>query len=283
MKAIDIVLGRSVFQPKPMVEYKGKKCLVTGCCGSIGREVFDLLLKSGAYVVGVDIYENGIVKMLHEGLDARLQNANNTRIDGLDYTFHCAAYKHVITGEKFEAVWWNNVDTTQYIDRVTEGTLVMASTDKAAGASEMGRSKKRCERILAESGRNNRVSVRLVNCAYSSGSVLSLWKDFMTKGGDKVGYPSVCLGSVSRYWMQLKDAAYSLLMAGLLESGTYAITGAPKINMSEMWTAMCETYQWSHFDCKLVGLQKGDADHENLTTFEEKLEETSLTWMHKII
>jgi FlaA1/EpsC-like NDP-sugar epimerase len=116
-------------------------------------------------------------------------------MDGVDLVFHCAALKHVESGEynPFEATQTNVVGTQNVIDAclATEvRTMILTSSDKAANpTSVMGASKLLAEKLVtaATNYRGNRptvfASVRFGNVLGSRGSALELFFRQIAAGG----------------------------------------------------------------------------------------------------
>jgi UDP-N-acetylglucosamine 4,6-dehydratase/5-epimerase len=116
-------------------------------------------------------------------------------MDGIDTVFHCAALKHVESGEynPFEATQTNVVGTQNVIDACLSaevGTMILTSSDKAANpTSVMGASKLLAEKLVS-AATNYRgehptrfASVRFGNVLGSRGSALELFFRQIAAGG----------------------------------------------------------------------------------------------------
>jgi FlaA1/EpsC-like NDP-sugar epimerase len=116
-------------------------------------------------------------------------------MDGIDTVFHCAALKHVESGEfnPFEATRTNVVGTQNVIDACLEariGTMILTSSDKAANpTSVMGASKLLAEKLVSAavnyrgSHDTRFASVRFGNVLGSRGSALELFFRQVAAGG----------------------------------------------------------------------------------------------------
>jgi len=146
--------------------YAGKKVLVTGGTGSIGRELTTQLLRSRVDVVRVlSNDENGLFDMQQQFTDQRVryllgdvrdQDRMKTAAQDIDFVFHAAALKHVPIGEynPFELVMTNVVGMKNVIDACLYNdveTFVLISTDKTVNpVSTVGASKSELNKSQAQ-------------------------------------------------------------------------------------------------------------------------------------
>lgn len=115
--------------------------------------------------------------------------------EGIDVVFHCAALKHVESGEynPFEATQTNVTGTQNVIDACLAmgvSTMILTSSDKAANpTSVMGASKLLAEKLVSAapnyrgSHRTTFASVRFGNVLGSRGSALELFARQIAAGG----------------------------------------------------------------------------------------------------
>ncbi|MDQ3609656.1 MAG: polysaccharide biosynthesis protein [Actinomycetota bacterium] len=232
------VVGRR--DPLPAVleleeRFAGRRVLITGGAGSIGRSLATLLHAfRPANVTLLDVHEASLtadrrareieelVRTDHVLCDvrdrARLEEeAARARPD---VVFHLAAYKHVDWAERFpEEFAATNLDGSWNVMRSAgEATVVVASTDKAArAAGRYGRSKRLMEALAAlasERTDGGRAAVRLVNVLGSAGSASDL---FLRQA--RAGVPlTVTNGGMRRYWITMGHAA-TLVAHGALNAG----------------------------------------------------------------
>jgi UDP-N-acetylglucosamine 4,6-dehydratase/5-epimerase len=186
--------------------FRGQRILVTGGSGTIGARLVDHLLGLEPEVVRV--LGRDETKQFYQR--QRLHDRSNVRfligdirdrdrlvraMDGIDTVFHCAALKHVESGEynPFEATQTNVGGTQNVIDACLAagvGTMILTSSDKAANpTSVMGASKLLAEKLVsaATNYRGTRrtvfASVRFGNVLGSRGSALELFFRQVAAGG----------------------------------------------------------------------------------------------------
>jgi len=231
----NLLFKKNVWEIKP-TGYSGKKVLVTGACGSIGSKLARKLQILGAEVDGIDNQEGSVANTrwrLGDFVDFRPTHKYH-------YVFHAAAYKHILLGEDNpKSFYLNNVGkTVEFFNNVQTDKFVLVSTDKASGNSVMGNTKKCCEDLVKRTGH---YALRLVNCAFSQGSVLDLWQKLSR---EDLHY---CVDAeVTRYWMQLDDAVNALLLIPFQKPGLYTVVGCPKFTMGQLR----ESWDKIHGPCK---------------------------------
>jgi FlaA1/EpsC-like NDP-sugar epimerase len=136
---------------------RGKRILVTGCCGTIGSQLVEKLAGAGsalkpAGVCGLDINESGLFLMTQEYRDFKNINfalgdvRDRDRLGrimrGIDVVFHTAAYKHVELCERspMDAVMTNVLGVQNVISAAQEAgvaTVVLTSSDKAVNPTNV--------------------------------------------------------------------------------------------------------------------------------------------------
>jgi nucleoside-diphosphate-sugar epimerase/sugar phosphate isomerase/epimerase len=219
----------------------GKRILVTGGAGSIGRSLTSLLaaLKPDLVTV-VDSHEAALTADRHAKGALRLARfehvlcdiRDRARLDEEaerarpDLVFHLAAYKHVDWAERYPVEFAaTNLDGSWNVLRAAEqagaSSVVVASTDKAARAANLyGRTKRLMETLTAlaaERSGEGRAAVRLVNVLGSAGSATELWLRQA-----RAGVPLTLTDpAMTRYWITMAHAA-SLVAHGCLAAGAGA-------------------------------------------------------------
>ncbi|NWG07301.1 MAG: polysaccharide biosynthesis protein [Chloroflexi bacterium] len=219
---------------------EGKRILVTGAGGSIGRELCrQIARRNPAQLVLLGHGENSIFEILLElqndypslplhPVIADIRNAE--RLSQIfkqhqpQVVFHAAAHKHVPLMEVniVEAVT-NNVIGTR---NVTQAALdhrverfVLISTDKAVRPSSVyGATKRLAELIVLDAARTTRRAftvVRFGNVLGSRGSIIPIFKQQIANGGPvTITHPDMY-----RYFMTIPEAVYLVLQAASMENG----------------------------------------------------------------
>jgi O-antigen biosynthesis protein WbqV len=219
---------------------------VTGGAGSIGRALTTLLeaFRPGLITV-LDAHEAALTAdrrargapnlarfehVLCDVRDRARLEAEVTRA-APDIVVHLAAYKHVDWAERYpEEFAATNLDGSWNVLRGAEavgaGTVVVASTDKAARATSLyGRTKRLMESLAALAGERSagrRAAVRLVNVLGSAGSASEL---FLRQA--RAGVPlTVTDAQMLRFWITMPHAV-SLVSQACLPGPTLLTAANP--------------------------------------------------------
>ncbi len=236
---------------------KGRRILVTGAGGSIGREVCrqvarwepaELVLlghgENSIFDAMIDISENFPTIPLHAAIadirdKDRLQNI--FLIHQPQIIFHAAAHKHVPLMEaNIEEAVINNVLGTRNIVEVSIGypveRLVMISSDKAVQPSSiMGATKRIAEMIVLDTA--NRADraftiVRFGNVLGSRGSIVPHFKRQIARGGPvTITHPDM-----QRYFMTIPEAVHLVLQASAMGKGgeTYVLNMGEQVRILDL-------------------------------------------------
>jgi nucleoside-diphosphate-sugar epimerase/sugar phosphate isomerase/epimerase len=217
--------------------FGGRRVLLTGGGGSIGRELTSFLLGFRPERVTVlDGHEGSLIadrrgrpadvleRVSHVLCDIRdgERLARELAAARPDVVFHLAAYKHVDWAEVYPDEFVdNNLHGSWSLLRAAEAsgveTVVVASTDKAAlAASFYGRTKRFMEQLTAYAGRagGERIAVRFVNVLGSAGSASEL---FLQQARANVPLTVTDTG-MTRFWITRAHAA-TLAAHGALLAG----------------------------------------------------------------
>ncbi len=232
------LLGRPVVETDAVRAYAflgGKRVLVTGAAGSIGREVVRQALRGEPDIIyGLDINESDLYDLQQE-IKATASATSfvpivasvtqPSRLNRLmnqirpQVIFHAAAYKHVPLMEDFpqEAIQSNIQGTwnvAQAAARVNAERFVLVSTDKAVRPSSvMGASKRIAELIVRDIAASTGLSacaVRFGNVLGSRGSVIPLFEKQIAAGGPV----TITDKRMTRYFMTIPEAAGLIIEAG---------------------------------------------------------------------
>lgn len=218
----------------------GKRVLITGAGGSIGRELCRQISRWGPEsLILLGHGENTIFEALIElegnfpSLSLHPVVADIRNLDRLSnvidhfhpqLVFHAAAHKHVPLMEiNIEEAITNNVIGTRNVVEAALNSevdrLVMISTDKAIRPSSvMGATKRMAEMLVLDaahrSGRPYSV-VRFGNVLGSRGSVIPLFKRQIANGGPiTITHPDM-----ERYFMTIPEAVHLVLQAAAMGNG----------------------------------------------------------------
>jgi FlaA1/EpsC-like NDP-sugar epimerase len=232
------LLGRPVIEIDPARAKSflgGKRVLVTGAAGSIGREVVIQALRGApAVIYGMDLNESDLYDLQQDLKRRQLKTefvpvvasvTDSALVDRLfeqlrpQVVFHAAAYKHVPLMEEFphEAVRTNIVGTWNVANaaaKVGAERFVMVSTDKAVRPSSvMGATKRLAELIVRDISATTELSacaVRFGNVLGSRGSVIPLFERQIEAGGPV----TITDKRMTRYFMTIPEAAGLIIEAG---------------------------------------------------------------------
>ena len=211
--------------------------LVTGAGGSIGAEICRQVSRLGAArLVLIDQSEPGLFEIERELVDERGfppavpvigDIKNRAKMSQIferyepKVVFHAAAYKHVplMEANPIESVR-NNVLATQVIADVAvefgAERFVLVSTDKALNPQAVyGQCKTICEWIIEAYGHRADIDTRFVavrfgNVLGSSGSVITIFRRQIEKGGPvTITHPDM-----TRYFMTTPEAVALVVQAG---------------------------------------------------------------------
>jgi Predicted nucleoside-diphosphate sugar epimerases len=218
----------------------GKRILVTGAGGSIGREICRQIARWGPQMlILLGHGENSIFEALLElqenfpALPIQPVIADIRDVPRLtsifnsfhpQVVFHTAAHKHVpLMESNIEEAISNNVIGTRNVCQVATAAnterLVLISTDKAVRpANVMGATKRIAEMIVLETAhRTGRAFsvVRFGNVLGSRGSVVPLFNRQIAHGGPiTITHPDM-----KRYFMTIPEAVYLVLQASAMGQG----------------------------------------------------------------
>lgn len=218
----------------------GKRIMVTGAGGSIGREICRQIARwSPAELVLLGHGENSIFESLLElnedfpslSIHPVIADVRDTsRIEEMfklhqpQVVFHAAAHKHVPLMEaNVEEAITNNVLGTRNIvgtaNRYGVERLVLISTDKAVRpVSIMGATKRLAEMIVLDTAQRTKRAysvVRFGNVLGSRGSVVPKFKNQIARGGPvTITHPEMY-----RYFMTIPEAVHLVLQAASMGQG----------------------------------------------------------------
>lgn len=287
--------------------FAGTCVLVTGAGGSIGSELCRQIARFGvARLVCVDVSEFAIYQLEQELREAHPQmqgmyyTANVREVERLHaiarlhrptVVFHAAAYKHVPLMEslnEIEALRTNVLGTmnaARVAASVGAARFVLISTDKAVNPTNvMGATKRLAERVMqavaSEHPGTRFVAVRFGNVLGSSGSVVPLFTEQISRGGPlTVTHPDIV-----RYFMTIPEAAQLVLQAGLMgQSGQiFVLDMGEPVKIVELARILVRLSGKTEQEIPIVftGLRPGEKLYEELLANGETTEPTPHPKLH---
>ena len=250
---VEDLLGRQKVKADPKLLSKGiegQSVLITGAGGSIGSELCIQILKLNPLkIILLELNEHALyniekdIKMFDPKnilIKPYLGSATDEKLvekifksENIDIVFHAAAYKHVPIVELNPIVGIkNNVFSTKVICNIANkykvSKVILISSDKAVRPSNvMGASKRLSELIIQGYANKNKTNpqnknsktkfsmVRFGNVLNSSGSVIPIFKDQISKGGPlTITHPKI-----TRYFMTIEEASQLVIQAAELALG----------------------------------------------------------------
>lgn len=272
-----------------------KTVLITGVCGTIGRELLRQLLAGGAReIVGIDNNESALFFLqdaYREHANVRLflgdvcdAHALRYRMQDVDVILHTAAFKHVMLCERSPG---NAVSTNIHgVQNVIEAALaanvervLFTSSDKAVNPTNvMGTSKLMGERLMSAADGYRRdarpvfASTRFGNVLGSRGSVIPLFRRQIAAGGPvTLTHPGM-----TRFIMTLAEAVRLVTESTFLaRGGEVFVTKMPVARISDLAEVMIEELapkvgrDPGSVRIEVVGAKPGEKMYEELLNDEE--------------
>ncbi|MGE5251927.1 MAG: polysaccharide biosynthesis protein [Bacteroidota bacterium] len=235
----------------------GRRVLVTGAGGSIGRELCRQIARRGpGLLVLLGHGENSIFEIFLELSEdypelalvpviADIRDSERiASVFGLhrpQVVFHAAAHKHVplMEANPTEAVTNNVLGTRNMVEVSAQSGVerfVLISTDKAVQpASVYGATKRLAEMLVLDAANGSKlpfVVVRFGNVLGSRGSIIPLFKSQIARGGPlTITHPDM-----RRFFMTIPEAVYLVLQAASMGRGgeTFLLNMGEPIRVQEL-------------------------------------------------
>lgn len=261
---------------------QGKKVLITGAGGSIGRELSNRCVNYGVkelvlvdhsefdlYSVVEKLNENSVKPAMHSILNYEALEKTISTCKP-DIIFHAAAYKHVplVEANIEESIQNNIIGTKNCIDlSIKYGVkkFILISTDKAVRPTNvMGTTKRICELYAGnvDAHETEIAAVRFGNVLGSSGSVIPKFQSQIENGGPvTVTHPDI-----TRYFMLIPEACELVLQTGAIAKGKeiFILDMGEPIKIVDLAKKMIELSGKKDIDIEFTGLRRGEKLYEEL-------------------
>jgi FlaA1/EpsC-like NDP-sugar epimerase len=294
--------GNHSHDQKPPRSFDGKRILITGGTGSLGKTLVRRFLRGTAghpaklIVLSRDEAKQHAMRMEYQNRsaatdeiiyrnfqellefrigDVRDYHSVTQALRDVDMVFNAAALKQVPTCEYFpyEAVRTNiegpeNIVRAIQEHRLPIETVVGVSTDKACKpVNAMGMTKALQERVFIQANircpDTRFVCVRYGNVLASRGSVIPLFHDQIRNGGpDTITTPEM-----TRFLLSLNDAVDVIFAA--VETGAAGETYIPRVPSALVMHIATALVGARPIQTRIVGIRPGEKVHETLVSDEE--------------
>ncbi|MCP4344028.1 MAG: SDR family NAD(P)-dependent oxidoreductase [Desulfobacterales bacterium] len=275
--------------------FSKRRILVTGCCGTVGRELTRQLLEEHAIeLVATDNNESELFFLEQQFstysnasfflADIRDRAKLGRLMENIDIVFHTAAFKHVILCERspFEAVQTNIMGVQNIVLAALENKVervIFTSSDKAVNPTNvMGTSKLMGERLLTaadnklRSGKSVFASTRFGNVLGSRGSVLPVFQEQIRRGGPI----TITDPGMTRFIMSIREAVGLVLdSAYLAQGGEVFVTKMPVVAIKDLAEVMIRElaplygHRAEDIEIRTIGSKPGEKMYEELLNEEE--------------
>ncbi|MBT6467319.1 MAG: SDR family NAD(P)-dependent oxidoreductase, partial [Kordiimonadaceae bacterium] len=266
-----------------------KTILITGVCGTIGRELLRLLADFDVkHIIGIDNNESELFFVTEDyKKDDRVQlflgdlrdvTSLKDKMNGVDIVLHSAALKHVILCEQSprDAIQTNILGTQNVIDAALSNNVervIFTSSDKAVNPTNvMGTSKLMGERLMTAAHATTNEggpifsSTRFGNVLGSRGSVIPIFKRQISQGGPlTLTHPDM-----TRFIMTLEEACRLLLNSVFIAcGGEVFITKMPICRIDDLANVLIKQSGNSDIVIEEIGIKPGEKLYEELMNEEE--------------
>ncbi len=307
---IEDLLSRDPVPPSMSMDdlrgvFSGKRIMVTGAGGSIGRELCrQLMALSPSKLFFLERDENNLFEV-HREVEGTAGQGITVLADIQDrkelhkifkehkpqIVFHAAAYKHVPMMERFPTESAkNNVFGTKTLAELSDEhgveSFLMISTDKAVNPSSvMGATKRMAEVIiqnLAPQSKTKFSCVRFGNVLGSRGSVIPIFREQIRKGGPvTVTHPDA-----TRYFMTIPEAANLVIQASTLgDCGeVFVLDMGQPVKIMDLARQMIHLSGANEDQVKIqiMGSRPGEKLFEELKTKDEGISDTPLRKVFRV-
>lgn len=274
--------------------YKGKKILLTGAAGTVGKELVRQLVSfKPSELRLMDNNESEMFFLMEEYRnknvycflgDVRDRDKLEMLSKDIDIIIHPAAFKHVYITEynPFDVVQTNIIGVENIIRAATAcnvSRVLFTSSDKAVNPTNvMGTSKLMGEKLITAANavkKDSRTifsSTRFGNVLGSRGSVVPLFMKQIKNGGPL----TITDKRMSRFVMTIEEAARLVLKSVLIsKGGEVFVTKMPVVRIPDLAAVMIKLlapkygYMPSNIKTTEIGAKAGEKLYEELMSDEE--------------
>ena len=273
-----------------------KRVLVTGACGTVGKQLVAEILDSYSVseLIAIDNNESELFLLEQQYSDRqeahfflgdiRDRDKLCSIMRKIDVVFHTAAYKHVIACERspFEAVRTNVIGVQNIINSAIENQVekvIFTSSDKAVNPTNvMGTTKLMGERLITAANCNAHsrgvifASTRFGNVMGSRGSVIPIFREQIRQGGPV----TLTDQKMTRFIMSIRDSAQLVINSSYYAcGGEVFITKMPVIRIEDLAEVMIMElapeygFHPGEIVIEVIGKKTGEKMYEELMTWEE--------------
>lgn len=286
--------------------FNEKSILITGACGTIGKNLARQLLNYNVQTLRLfDLDDTKLTELRDE-----LENFTNVRyligdikdkerlsraFQRIDYVFHCAALKHVYIGEynPREVILTNVIGTENVIEAALRNNVekvIYTSSDKAVNPTNtMGASKLLGEKLITAANyargtaRTIFSSVRFGNVLGSRGSIIPRFKQRVQKNL----VLTVTDPTMTRFMMPIQHAVNLVIKAMVLAiGGENFVLKMPSVLLNDL-VELFQDYAWLKYGINpkidVIGVYPGEKNYEELLTEAESLRAIESTEMYIIL
>ncbi len=281
----------------PIDFFSNKRVVVSGACGTIGKQLVSMLLSKEygiGELVGLDNNESELFFLEQRFIsdkrakfalaDIRDRDKLRRKMENIDIVFHAAAFKHVILCERspFEAVQTNINGVQNIIYAACERNvkkIIFTSSDKAVNPTNvMGTTKLMGERLMTAANSNTLdqgpifASTRFGNVLGSRGSVIPIFHRQIAEGGPvTLTHPEM-----TRFIMSIDRAVKLVIDSSMLaRGGEVFITKMPIARIQDLAEVMIRElapvhgYKPADIRIEQIGTKPGEKLYEELMSHEE--------------
>lgn len=278
--------------------FKDKSVLITGCCGSVGKELISQLANFNKNkpleIIGIDNNESALFFQDQDYINderirffvADIRNSDDLRkhLVGVDVVFHCAALKHVVLCERSpDQALSTNINGVQNIIAMSQQAgvqkVIFTSSDKAVNPTNvMGTTKLLGEKLITAANSNKLptktifASTRFGNVLGSSGSVIPIFHNQISLGGPV----TLTDKNMTRFVMSIEESVRLIIQsATLAKGGEVFITKMPVILIKDLAKTMIAElaprygFNPNSIEIDEIGIKPGEKLYEELVSSEE--------------